>query len=337
MTGEGDVTPPTVTVEGAPADWQNTDAQASVGCSDAESGCDPTTYKLKTYTSSGSCSTNYSDYTLTSPQTISTHSWLCAAAKDLAIPANTGFSPTRVEFKVDKDKPIAGVDGAPASWQKTNQTATVTCSDSGGSGCNSASYAYQIFSSDPGTCPDIGYTTGSSTTISSHSWVCSYVEDNATNFDVSDPVEFKVDKEKPVSEITSPPADSEQSADFNITVSDTDTGGSGIDTSACYYYVFDSVEGQTRSSTLRTCNSTQNITVSPIGDCRTIGGTCTVYVYSYDNATNLSDTNFRSFQMVYSARVFSLLHVSVCCSLLCNEIYNGNTFKKESYNDVDCK
>ncbi|PIV10064.1 MAG: hypothetical protein COS49_02570, partial [Candidatus Portnoybacteria bacterium CG03_land_8_20_14_0_80_41_10] len=203
-----DFAAPSVSVTGAPVSWQNSDATANVSCSDAHSGCDATTYKLKTYTSNpGTCSTNYADYTLTSPQTISSHLWVCGAAKDNA--GNTGFSTS---------------------------------------------------------------------------------------------VEFKVEKEIPASNITAPEDGSTQTADFNVTVSDTDTGGSGIDNGACYYYVFDSGVGQTRTSTLRTCNSTQLITVNPggaTGDCRTIGGTCTVYVYTYDNAgnTNIGSPGSQSFNI----------------------------------------
>ena len=100
-----DFAAPTVTVTGAPASWQNSDATANVSCTDVHSGCDATTYKLKTYTSNPcTCSTNYADYTLTSPQTISSHLWVCGAAKDVA--GNTGFS-SPVEFKVDKEKPVS--------------------------------------------------------------------------------------------------------------------------------------------------------------------------------------------------------------------------------------
>jgi len=109
----GDDTPPTVLVEGAPADWQNTDAQASISCLDTESGCNTESYKLKTYTSEpGSCPTTYSDYTLSSPQTISSYKWVCGAAKDNT--GNVGFSQAPVEFKVDKTEPNSQIQ-SPAS------------------------------------------------------------------------------------------------------------------------------------------------------------------------------------------------------------------------------
>ncbi len=102
-----DITLPDVNVTGVPTptDWTNQDIQASVKCEDQESlsGCDENSYRL--YVSDQeleSCPTDYSLYNLTPPQTISSHVWVCAAAKDLA--GNVGFS-SPVEFKVDKDAP----------------------------------------------------------------------------------------------------------------------------------------------------------------------------------------------------------------------------------------
>jgi len=137
--GAADVTPPTVSVIADPASatttWQNTDATATVSCSDTGTGCDTGSYKLKTYAStSTTCSTNYGDYTLTSPQTISSHLWVCGAAKDLA--GNAGFS-SPVEFKVDKFAPSTNfVSPTPNedSWQKNDFTAKIMDSDTGDSG-----------------------------------------------------------------------------------------------------------------------------------------------------------------------------------------------------------
>lgn len=116
------------------ASWRNISLRAEVSCTDA-SGCDSGSYRLKTYPSNpGTCPTNYLDYTLTSPQTISSHLWVCGAAKDLATPQNTGFS-SPVEFKVDKIKPSTAVtDPADGSWQKDDFIATIDDSDAGYSG-----------------------------------------------------------------------------------------------------------------------------------------------------------------------------------------------------------
>ncbi|MBI2642528.1 MAG: chitobiase/beta-hexosaminidase C-terminal domain-containing protein [Candidatus Wildermuthbacteria bacterium] len=99
-----DYIPPTVSVAGAPSSWQQTNASASVSCSDSPgSGCSASTQRLKTDTSSGSCSATYTDYTIVDPGIISSNLWVCAAAKDVA--GNIGFSSSRTEFKVDKNAP----------------------------------------------------------------------------------------------------------------------------------------------------------------------------------------------------------------------------------------
>ncbi|GAH54996.1 unnamed protein product, partial [marine sediment metagenome] len=158
-------------------------------------------------------------------------------------------------------------------------------------------YKLKTYTSNPGTCSTnyADYTLTSPQTISSHLWLCGAAKDLVGNTGFSSPVEFTVDKEKPASEITSPLAGSTQTSDFLVSVTDTDTGGSGLD--VCYYRTYDSSQGYTRSWTIRTCNSSQLITVGSTADCRTIGGTCTVYVYSYDNAGNQSDINLRSFEI----------------------------------------
>ena len=99
-----DTTAPTVGISGVPADWTNADQTATVTCNDGSgSGCDAATYKIKTDSlNPGTCSTTYSDYTLSSPQTISSHLWVCGTAKDNA--GNAGFS-SPIEFKVDKTTP----------------------------------------------------------------------------------------------------------------------------------------------------------------------------------------------------------------------------------------
>jgi hypothetical protein len=131
-----DVTVPTVTVadsQGSTAGWINIDDQASVSCSDSDSGCDATSYLLLTYGADpGVCPNTYASYTLGSPQTISSHRWVCGAAKD-----NVGLegfsSPT--EFMVDKTAPTITDDYAyDGVWINSAQTVTLNPSDFGGSG-----------------------------------------------------------------------------------------------------------------------------------------------------------------------------------------------------------
>jgi hypothetical protein len=90
--------PPSVT-----AVWQAASATASVDCTDVSGSCLESTYRL--YISSSEvtdCPDQPGDYdtyyTHTSPQTITSHVWVCGAAMDDG--GNTGFS-TPVEFLVD--------------------------------------------------------------------------------------------------------------------------------------------------------------------------------------------------------------------------------------------
>ncbi|GEM_PF-3419382 len=150
-----DYTPPTVSVAGAPFNWQQTNASASVSCSDFPgSGCDTSTQRLKTYTSSGGCSTTYTDYTLLDPWIISSNLWVCAAAKDVA--GNVGFSSSRTEFKVDPNPPTISVFTVspiyPYSVTTGQPTLTVswTVADTGGSHLQKVTIWRALF--DASTC-----------------------------------------------------------------------------------------------------------------------------------------------------------------------------------------
>lgn len=147
VTPGDDLNPPTVTISGAPASWQNTDAQATVLCLDSGSGCDNTTFKIKTHTSNPTtCSINYADYTVSSPAAISSHYWICGVAKDLR--GNVGVS-TPVEFKIDKIKPATGITNPPDdSWQKDDFTVTLDDSDDGDSGLVSGTAGCEYFIND---------------------------------------------------------------------------------------------------------------------------------------------------------------------------------------------
>ncbi|MEM5820012.1 MAG: hypothetical protein QXO19_03915, partial [Candidatus Aenigmatarchaeota archaeon] len=97
-----DTSAPTISISGAPTSWINQSATASVSCSDNYE-CDSNSFKIKIYDNNpGSCSNNYNEYTLNSPQTIDNYKWVCGAGKDKA--GNIGFS-SPVEFKIDKTIP----------------------------------------------------------------------------------------------------------------------------------------------------------------------------------------------------------------------------------------
>jgi hypothetical protein len=148
---------------------------------------------------------------------------------------------------IDETAPVANVSGAPLDWQKTNVTAEATCSDSTGSGCNVSSYRLNVSTTEVTSCPTgVGnYTLEGPQNISQHSWVCSYVEDNVSNANVSTTaVEFKVDEIIPTCSVTSITALSGAeyvsgttvyynpsgsiNGTFKVFVDSTDSGGSGM-------------------------------------------------------------------------------------------------------------
>lgn len=133
--------------------------------------------------------------------------------------------------RIDTSDPTAEVTGAPKAWTNVTQTASITCSDQEGlSGCDETSFKYKVYTSDSGSCSTNAgeYTLDTSANITEHSWVCSYVKDNAGNEDFSDsPVEFTVDKTVPSGGLTDTPVDW-QNTDATIGLTSGDTGGSGV-------------------------------------------------------------------------------------------------------------
>ncbi len=158
-----DVAPPTVSVIADPASvttvWQNSDAVATISCSDVGSGCDEGSYKLKTYTPSASgspCPTacnalNWTQDTFSSPKTISSHQCLCGTAKDLI--GNSGFS-SPVEFKIDKTLPESFISSpSPSATMGSSFPVKVIDEDTGGSGIdtNGCKYSTRYCANPP--CP----------------------------------------------------------------------------------------------------------------------------------------------------------------------------------------
>ena len=133
-------------------------------------------------------------------------------------------------INIDRTPPTAGISGNTSNWVSSDQTATATCGDTGGSNCDTASYKLQVSTTPILSCSanPTDYTISTSATISQHSWVCSYVKDVAGNASFSPAVtEFKVDEILPTGELTGVPGSWQN---FNATVGLTfgDAGGSGL-------------------------------------------------------------------------------------------------------------
>ncbi|MCX6814395.1 MAG: MopE-related protein [Candidatus Aenigmarchaeota archaeon] len=193
--------PPTVAVVPMPStaltNWQNSDAVASVYCTDnpGGSGCNTSSYRLLVYASNpGSCSTNYNDYTLSPPQTITSHAWVCAAAIDNE--ENIGFS-SPAEFLIEKTPPTGtiSIQNGAAYTTSGSVTLSLTYSDTGGSGIHPQGCRY----SNDGTWdtePWEGCTTTKSWTLQpgqGERTVYYQVRDNAGNTYVSsDTIEYDI-------------------------------------------------------------------------------------------------------------------------------------------------
>ena len=181
---------------------------------------------------------------------------------------------------------------SPITWTNGNPTWSWLAMDSG-SGMRDTN-RYYIFLDGVGQ----NYTMSTSyqpNLGSGTHWVSINAYDNADNIRGSGNVYAYVDKTVPnTPTINSPASGSVQTGNFSVSVSgDADFGGSDIN--KCYYHIYDSGVGWTKSGAERPCNSSFTVTGGSDMDCRTNNGTCTVYVFSRDNANNDSLTVSRSF------------------------------------------
>lgn len=217
------------TTDNAPATWQNADVIITLTPTDPAPSSNLAWTKYCTDNGEVACDpasgTSYSGAVTISTLGVS---YFRYASQDNAGNLQATVSKT---LMIDKTNPVASATGASGEWVNSDQTATVGCSDEGGSVCDATSYKYKVYDSNPGACSAVvgEYTSGSSANISQHSWVCSYVKDTAGNEDFSDSsVEFTVDKTAPSGGLTGVPADW-QNTNATISLTFVDTGGSGVD------------------------------------------------------------------------------------------------------------
>jgi len=202
---------------------------------------------------------------------------------------------------LDNSNPLVNISGAPPAWQSASASINLSCSDSG-SGCDS-SMRYYYLNGTGAYCPEFSiseYTQYSSpVVISSHLWFCGYVADKVNNSNLSSPAEILVDQAPPTSSITSPDAGSWFSSDFNVSMANSDPGGSGLN--KCYYKVV-SNGTETLPYTEHACNSNITITVGSGMNCRDQGiNACEVDVYATDNAGNSGSAVSRDFSIEITA------------------------------------
>ena len=187
-----DKTAPTCSSSGGNATWTNGNRTITGTCSDTGgSGC------------KGNASKTYSSNTNTT------------TARPGTVYDNAGNSvtcPGNQTVKIDKTAPTCSSSGGNATWTNGNRTITGTCSDTGGSGCKGN--ASKTYSSNTNT------TTASPGTV----------YDNAGN-SVTCPANqtVKIDKTAPtISSISNPSGGKATSSPFALTLSGSDTGGSGL-------------------------------------------------------------------------------------------------------------
>ena len=187
-----DKTAPTCSSSGGNATWTNGNRTITGTCSDTGgSGC------------AGNASKTYSSNTNTttaSPGTV----------KDKA--GNSATCPANQTVKIDKTAPTCSSSGGNATWTNGNRTITGTCSDTGGSGC--AGNASKTYSSNTNT------TTASPGTVKDKAGNSATCPANQT---------VKIDKTAPtISSISNPSGGKATSSPFALTLSGSDTGGSGL-------------------------------------------------------------------------------------------------------------
>lgn len=269
-----DTTPPTVTVTGSPSSWTNS-GTASVSCTDS-SGCGSATYRLKTYaTNPSSCSTKYSDYTLTVPYTVDSNVWICGAAKDTA--GNVGFS-SPVEFKIDKTTPTVSLNVYQSV--ETYWVAKVECSDSL-SGCKLNTYATYKSNTEITTCPTdySKYVLGSFTYIGgSNVWICGSAKDYVGNIGYT-PSPIKVDK--------IPPVRSDGKPSGTVTSSDATLSLKTDEYSTCRYSTTAGTEYDSMKKFPTTDGTTHSETLSKLSD-----GNKNYYVKCVDAAENKNTDDY---------------------------------------------
>jgi len=208
---------------------------------------------------------------------------------------------------LDNSNPEINILGAPSAWQSASASINLSCSDSG-SGCNS-SMTYYYINGTGAYCPEFSISEyiqySSPVVISSNSWFCGYAVDNVNNSNLSSPTEILVDQVPPTSSIISPDAGSWFSSDFNVSIDNSDTGGSGLN--KCYYKVV-SNGTETLPYTEYACNSNITITVGPGMNCQHQGvNACEVYVYATDNAANTGSASSRQFSIELTAPVIMIV------------------------------
>jgi len=263
-----DKTPPSTT-DDLNTEWQNSDISITLSCSDAASGCFISQYRLDTNGYSGVSMGAWQTYSGAISITTDGNWAIDYNSKDIA---GWHETPNRVYALLDKFGPSVSHD-ANAEWQNSDQTVTLTATDTTGAGVASVYYCID----DANTCSP--GTSGASVGVTCPAgslclkYVRYYAADNAGNQSQTSATHIiRIDKEAPT---TTDDANTQcQSTDQNVTLSPTDGSGSGI--AATYYCIDDS----------NSCSPSTSGTLAEV-TCPA-ESSCVKYTryYSTDNAAN---------------------------------------------------
>ncbi|MHB1002699.1 MAG: OmpL47-type beta-barrel domain-containing protein, partial [Thermoleophilia bacterium] len=175
FTIEDDAAP--VTTDDADGDWHNSDVTVTLSCTDAVTGCAETTYEVD------GGSTQVGNTVVLSAEGVHTITYRSVDNDD---PAHVESDNTAT-VRIDKTAPVT-TDNAPAAWQNSDVTVTLTCDDGTLSGCATTNW-----STDQG---ESG--TGDATvTVEGDNTLTYYSTDNAGNAEAAHSVHVYIDKTAP--------------------------------------------------------------------------------------------------------------------------------------------
>lgn len=173
-----------VTTDNADDNWHKTDVTVTLTCTDAVTGCAQTTYEVD------GGSTQVGNTVVLSAEGVHTITY---RSIDNDNPAHVESDNTAT-VRIDKTAPVT-TDNAPAAWQNSDVTVTLTCDDGTLSGCATTSW-----STDKG---ESG--TGDATvTVEGDNTLTYYSTDNAGNAETAHSVHVYIDKTDPAVTYTGP-------------------------------------------------------------------------------------------------------------------------------------
>jgi len=193
-------------------------------------------------------------------------------------------------FNVDAGPPLMGDNYTDNGWKNEPQWVEITCSDPG-SGCARIDWRIKTSGStvrngtafDNVTVVDVGTSYNGDLTLEYKGYD---ISGNSGGWQSQD---VRVDTGDPSTNITGPNETKWLEDDFNVTIEDADTGGSGINTAECEYRVKDGTDPWTAWQS-RSCpdgNITITTGTNASADCTTDGkNACKLKVKIADNAAN---------------------------------------------------